>query len=107
MTSPVRSPVVERAIVNASPLILMARSGLFDLLRLPAPDMIVPSAVEGEILRRGPFDPTVIALGRADWLRRVDVRSIPRVITAWDLGAGESSVLAWAMSNPGTEAILD
>jgi hypothetical protein len=29
------------------------------------------------------------------------------VISAWDLGLGESEVLAWANERPGWEAILD
>ena len=29
------------------------------------------------------------------------------MVQAWDLGHGESSVLAWALTNPGTLAILD
>lgn len=32
---------------------------------------------------------------------------MPATIQAWDLGDGESSVLAWAHANPGTLAILD
>jgi len=29
------------------------------------------------------------------------------MILAWDLGKGESSVLAWAHAHPGTEVIID
>jgi predicted nucleic acid-binding protein len=32
---------------------------------------------------------------------------IPGTLLAWDLGKGEASVLAWALSNPGTTAVLD
>jgi predicted nucleic acid-binding protein len=32
---------------------------------------------------------------------------IPGVVAAWDLGAGESAVLARAMAHPGTLAIID
>ncbi len=33
--------------------------------------------------------------------------TVPPVIIAWNLGLGESEVLAWAYENPGYEAILD
>jgi hypothetical protein len=33
--------------------------------------------------------------------------AIPSNVLAWDLGDGESSVLAWALSHPGTPAIID
>ena len=47
------------------------------------------------------------ALESTPWLTVVDPPSVPPIIQAWDLGAGESSVLAWAFANPGTLAILD
>ena len=31
----------------------------------------------------------------------------PDVVSSWDLGAGESAVLAWALAHPGTLAVLD
>ena len=32
---------------------------------------------------------------------------VPPGILTWDLGDGESSVLAWALAHPGTRAIID
>ena len=32
---------------------------------------------------------------------------IPGVVAAWDLGAGQSAVLSWAMTHPGTLAVID
>jgi predicted nucleic acid-binding protein len=32
---------------------------------------------------------------------------VPSFIQAWDLGPGESAVLAWAYAHVGTEAIID
>jgi predicted nucleic acid-binding protein len=37
----------------------------------------------------------------------VEVRDIPTKIERWDLGAGESAVLAWCIGHPGAEAIID
>jgi predicted nucleic acid-binding protein len=93
--------------VNASPLIYLALGGCFDLLRVASATVFVPSAVDGEIRRRGPADPTVQAMDQAPWLQVVPDPLVPPVIQAWDLGAGESAVLTWAQAHPGTEAILD
>jgi|SRR6266446_2550494 len=60
-----------------------------------------------EIQRRGPTDPTAQAMTNTLWLVIVEIPSIPALIQAWDLGEGESSVLAWAYAHPGTQAIVD
>ena len=97
----------ERPVVNASPLICLARSGLVDLLKLAGAEVVVPRKVADEILRRGPDDPTARVLRQERWLVITDVGEIPSVIQAWGLGDGESSVLAWALAHPGSEAIID
>ena len=67
----------------------------------------MPSSVATEIRRRGPTDPTVLAMNDASWLTMIQDPPIPPAILSWDLGMGESAVLAWAYANPGTEAICD
>ena len=99
--------MAEPPAVNASPLIYLARAGLLDFLQLVAETVVVPAAVTDEIRRRGPTDITVQALQNTAWIVRIDDLPIPRVIQAWDLGEGESAVLAWAYTHPGTEAIVD
>lgn len=107
-TSSKNSSVAERPAVNASPLIFLVRAGLLELLQnVAGQEIVVPAPVANEIRRRGPDDVTVRAMEQADWLVIVEPPSIPPLISAWDLGAGESSVLAWAHAHPGTEAILD
>ena len=99
--------MAERPAVNASPLIFLASADLLELLRLAGTEIVVPSMVAVEIRRRGPGDVTVQAIERTKWLVVTDTPPIPAIIQAWSLGAGESSVLAWAHANPGTEAIID
>lgn len=99
--------MAERPAVNASPLIFLTRAGLLDLLQLAAPELVVPEAVAGEILQRGPNDPTAQAISHTAWLSVIQTPAVPASIQAWALGAGESAVLAWAHAHPGTEAILD
>ncbi|HJX64782.1 MAG TPA: DUF3368 domain-containing protein [Polyangia bacterium] len=99
--------MAEIAVVNASPLICLSRAGLADLLRQAAQTIVVPAAVAREILARGPHDVTTATLASSTWLKQVDDPAIPPGILAWDLGDGESSVLAWALAHPGTRAVID
>jgi predicted nucleic acid-binding protein len=94
-------------VVNASPLILFAKGGCFELLRTAGEELSVPTAVVEEIRRRGRDDLTVQCLNRSPWIKEVREPPIPPIIQAWDLGPGESSVLAWALANPGVKAIID
>lgn len=97
----------ELAITNASPLIYLARTNLLHLLQLAAPEVLVPQAVAAEIEARGPSDPAARALAETPWLRQVEAPRIPEEVLVWDLGPGESAVIAWALSHPDCLAIID
>jgi predicted nucleic acid-binding protein len=99
--------VAEPPAVNASPLIFLAKAGFLDFLRLLADTVMVPTSVAAEIRRRGPTDITALALQETAWITCVEDPPIPQLIQAWDLGVGESAVLAWAYTRSGTEAIID
>lgn len=99
--------MAEPAVTNASPLIFLSNSKRLDLLQLTGDHVVVPAPVALEIRRRGSEDLAVRALDRTPWLEIVEPPSIPPVIQAWDLGPGESAVLAWAQAHPGSEAIVD
>ena len=100
-------PVVDRAIINASPLIFLSRSHHLDLLQAFADEIWVPEPVATEILHRGQQDITARAIEQTEWLITQPITDIPTTITEWRLGAGESSVLALANKHPGTETIID
>jgi predicted nucleic acid-binding protein len=99
--------VADPPAVNASPLIFLTRADLLDLLQLAATEIAVPTPVAEEIRRRGPSDPGARALAETSWLQVVDAPAVSAAIQAWDLGPGESSVLAWCAARPGIEAIID
>jgi predicted nucleic acid-binding protein len=101
------SNVAESAVVNASPLIFLSRAGLIDLLQLISAEVIVPESVATEIEVRGKRDPAAKALANTSWLVVTQTPPVPAQIQGWGLGLGESSVLAWAHSHPGSEAIID
>lgn len=98
---------VVRRIVDASPLILLGKIGALPLLRVGGTDVIVPIAVVGEVNRRGPDQLEVRELACASWIRVVQPIPVPPAIQAWDLGEGESAVLATALQEGECEAILD
>ena len=99
--------MAEPPVVNASPLIFLAGGDCFEFLQVAGETVQVPSTVASEIRRRGAADPTVQAIERTDWLSVVDDVPVPGLIQSWDLGPGESAVLALAHANPSTEAIID
>jgi predicted nucleic acid-binding protein len=99
--------VGEPAVTNASPLIFLARGGYLDLLQLTGDRVLVPMPVAREIRARGSHDVTARALEETPWLKVVDPPEVPSFIQAWDLGPGESAVLAWAHAHAGCEAIID
>ena len=96
-------PVIERPVVNASPLIFLSRADRLGLLQLLNNEIVVPETVATEILHRGSADPTAKAVSKLDWLVVEPSPPIPEAIQGWDLGAGESSVLAWGMAHPGAD----
>lgn len=99
--------MAERGVVNASPLIFLARAGLIDLLQLVSSEIIVPQAVASEIEVRGKSDPTARILTETSWLVVTQTPPMPAEIQEWGLGPGESSVIAWARAHQGSEAIID
>ena len=91
---------MERWVVNASPLICLAKAGFSDLLLKLPDEIIIPSAVMEEIQAGQSGDPAQAALA----FGKFPVREVPvkPEILAWDLGKGESAVLSYALSNPGS-----
>lgn len=68
---------------------------------------MVPEPVAREILKRGGEDITAQAVADTAWLKIVESPKVPGLIQSWDLGPGESSVLAYAYFHPGVTAVID
>jgi predicted nucleic acid-binding protein len=99
--------VAEAPAVNSSPLIVLARAGQIGLLQLAAVRIVVPGPVYAELRARGAADPAVAAIDTHSWLAVTQTPAVPALIQAWDLGPGESAVLAWGYAHQGTEVIID
>lgn len=99
--------MAERPAINASPLILLTKAGLLNLLQLVSQEVVVPAAVAMEIQQYGVRDLTAQAIAQTNWLVAVDTPPVPELIQSWDLGPGESAVLTWGYVHPSTEVIVD
>lgn len=95
----------ERPVVNASPLVVLARARRLDLLRLLGDQVVVPAQVADEV--RAHSDEAAHALDEEAWIEVAPAVPIAERIAAWDLGPGESAVLSWAVAHPGTVAVID
>lgn len=95
----------ETWVVNASPLITLAKIGHLDLLRPPGVATLVPSLVASEIMAGGGTDPAMLAL-QSGWCSPTADCEIDQSVMEWGLGAGESAVLSLAQ-RPGSVAVVD
>ncbi len=50
---------------------------------------------------------TITTVRRTPWIEVIPATEVPPTVAAWDLGAGESAVLAAAARSPDTIAVLD
>ena len=94
-------------VVNASPLILLARIDRLDLLTSLAKLLVLPEAVIREIQAGSHRDETADRVKSLPSVLQVADRPLPDRIRLWDLGAGESQVLAHGLERPGAEVVLD
>ena len=97
--------MTERWVLNASPLIVLARVGQEHLFRTLADEVVVPHAVAVEI-EAGPADDPARQAVAGGYFAIVEAVPVPEVL-AWDLGAGETAVLSYALRKPGWTVILD
>lgn len=93
-------------VVNASPLIVLGKTGQLELLRNLSSKIIVPNAVADEIKAGPENDPARIAIENGAF-QLIATREPTPELAAWDLGLGETAVLSYALENPDWTAILD
>lgn len=94
-------------VVNASPIISLARINLASLVMELVDTLYIPSGVIEEINQGLESDPAKLWLKKHGMEKSVNVGQISYVVSAWDLGKGETQVIHWAYTHPGTLAILD
>ena len=97
---------IKQAIVNASPLITLFNSQLDNLLPQLFNVVEVPPAVWQEVTAHK-TDIAAQSLPNTPWAKQTAPVSVAASIAAWDLGAGESAVLSYALTHPSHTAIID
>ena len=95
-----------RWVSNSSPLILLARCGQADLLWKACDELVIPHSVASEILAY-PHTDGAQQIVQAGDLAVVADRPVLPAVEHWNLGAGESAVLVFALEHPGWIAVLD
>jgi predicted nucleic acid-binding protein len=99
--------VPERWVINASPVILLAKAGVIHLLPALCDELAIPAGVVGEVEKGNAAD-----AGRT-WLKDEghkfvqDSAPLHPALADWGGGMGEAEVISWALRHPGFSAILD
>ena len=93
-------------VVNASPVITLAKAGRLDLLTRLTDDLLLPDAVANEILQAPASDPARQAVEQG-WGQRVSVDNMPAMVLEWGLGAGETAAITIALQRSECTAVLD
>lgn len=97
----------ERWVVNASPVILLAKAGVIRFLPQLCAELVVPAGVLTEIERGQQSDAGRLWLESAGRPFLRVVSELHPALTGWGGGAGEAEVVSWALHHPGFTAILD
>ena len=94
-------------IVNASPLIFLGNANLLTLLNSIDDEIVVAHSAFEEVTKSLHSDLAKNAAKNASWLIRKSCSVIPTPILAWDLGFGESEVLALGLQARSATLVLD
>lgn len=101
------SPITEQTwVINASPLILLGKISQLELAERLASRLIVPKSVLDEVAAGAQDRSTQSTLYWGQRYTQPDI-AVPVTILHWDIGAGESQVLAQCLRLEGSKAVLD
>lgn len=95
-----------KVVINTSPLIVLFKSNLADLLPQLFTEIIVANGVWNEVVEAGKTDISSQQLPQVTWTKRVNIPITP-IISAWSLDQGESEVLSYAWENKYYCVIID
>ncbi len=97
---------IKPVVVNSSPLITLFNSQLADLLPQLFDQVQVPPAVWKEVTAHK-NDIAAQNLPKIDWAIQCEEMPVHPLVSAWDLGAGESAVLTYVIAHPHYIAMID
>jgi predicted nucleic acid-binding protein len=94
-----------KLVINASPIIFLAKLELIGYVPSMFEEFVIPTGVKDEILQYNDEAHKWISDKGNSYIR--DVGNIPSYINSWDLGKGETEVIAISKANDGFIAALD
>jgi predicted nucleic acid-binding protein len=97
---------INHVVVDSSPLITLYKSQLAELLPQLFGQVQVPPAVWQEVTA-AKDDIAARSLPQLKWIIRTEEIATNPLIAAWDLGAGESEVLSYALAHPNQTVMID
>ncbi len=97
----------DKLVVNASPIISLARIGCADFLSRLFDKFIIPEGVFQEITEYKYNDPAVEWLNAQNYQAIIRTIEVPEIISEWNLGKGESQVVAFACQSRDFAAAID
>lgn len=94
-------------IADSSPLIVLLKSDLENILPELFDEILVPEAVWQEILSGGTNDAAKQKLSFLLWIKRVTATDSNEEIESYNLGKGETEALSLALKTPESGVIVD
>lgn len=99
--------MINRRIVNSSPLIVLGKINHLYLLPALFPVLEIPQSVVKEISSGPHQDGAKVWLNTAGKEYIVADVQVPNIVSAWDLGLGETQVISRCLAYSDAESILD
>ncbi len=98
---------MSEVVTNTSPLIVLAKAGLLELLPKLFSEIVVPTAVRDEIMAGSDGDAMKKALPIQRWLRVVELTPPLSPLAAMQLGRGEAEAVEYARRHGDCTVLLD
>lgn len=89
---------IEKVVINASPFILLSKSGLIELLPQLFSEIVMPERVSLEIIEGDDIATQTLYDYEASWLEDC-FPIVSEEVLVWNLGDGETDVLSWAFQH--------
>lgn len=99
--------MIERAVINAGPLVALSLLGQLELLPDLFSEVWVPQSVFNEVAIAGLGKPVAQSLQTEAWRKRVRVSPLPDPLLVMELDAGEAEVISLARQMSPCMAVID
>ena len=94
-------------VINASPILLLAKAEVIQFLGSLCETLVIPAGVVAEVQNVHFSDAGKLLFEREGKKFVSPSPPIHAALANWQGGAGEAEVISWALQNPGFTAVLD